>query len=640
MSSIEAARALRSANAKRSRNILLKASCSASELANLMASSSQSDYAQRRAALNRFKKKSKDETQKTTAKVTWLHDHKRLGDVVQQGDRMLSEILGSLLTNVMSGDAGRSVILHCIQEVVEYQSKHGAYSRGLGEQLREVNGLIHQFAAKAKSKRKGKEEDNHGNRNSKLDDTDSSMKDENKENQSSDRNETNATTNQVTLISELDAEAQAQSMIAHMLVEMRKSHNEYGDNLKKDVELLEKEVGVARRQVWTMLRGDYRAEQDKKLREDLVLQKDDTIETQLFMEDWFKRVHTLDETHNDVMAKLSIELDECKNALQPSGWSEEDRTTFSKIMKHAETVGHSRARLNSTLRSQLPQMNESALHAYEQFYNSHKNIIRRKRESLKSHENARVELLSSAKLALAEFRETQRLALEREKEAERRRLLAEELRRELELMHMDAAQRQAEEDARKAEMERLQHEAEERQKAKRDAEFEQKRLLVEAFKEARQAADAADAARIQAAAEKRAREMEETIEKNRPNVERRQILLEQKRMEQEKKEELLLEEQRRRAIFLQALADSVKPDVDSRLDDTTVAVEAQKYVEQGPLHRGHMPLNGFTNSTLFKDARFRLGFYLHEAGVQGSVVAKAVVQKWNPRPNAPLPTIW
>ncbi len=51
-------------------------------------------------------------------------------------------------------------------------------------------------------------------------------------------------------------------------------------------------------------------------------------------------------------------------------------------------------------------------------------------------------------------------------------------------------------------------------------------------------------------------------------------------------------------------------------------------------------MRGFGNEKLFKDARFRLGVYLHEAGVANSVVAKAVVREWAPRPDAPLPTIW
>jgi hypothetical protein len=73
----------------------------------------------------------------------------------------------------------------------------------------------------------------------------------------------------------------------------------------------------------------------------------------------------------------------------------------------------------------------------------------------------------------------------------------------------------------------------------------------------------------------------------------------------------------------------------SKLDHVTAAVEAQKYLKPGELSRGHLALNGFTDKAIFKDARFRLGLALREAGVHQSAAAAAVIRQMNPRPMAP-----
>jgi len=116
--------------------------------------------------------------------------------------------------------------------------------------------------------------------------------------------------------------------------------------------------------------------------------------------------------------------------------------------------------------------------------------------------------------------------------------------------------------------------------------------------------------------------VQQEVEKSRPNVERRQRLLDEKAAETALKEQVLQEEAKSRLMFLQRLADSVKPDVGSRLEDTTKAADSHSYLGAPEDHRGHISMRGFDNNQLFKDARFRLGVYLHEAGVAKSVVSK------------------
>ena len=45
-----------------------------------------------------------------------------------------------------------------------------------------------------------------------------------------------------------------------------------------------------------------------------------------------------------------------------------------------------------------------------------------------------------------------------------------------------------------------------------------------------------------------------------------------------------------------------------------------------PAARGHIPLNGFTDQRIFKDARFRLGLALREAGLHHTEAARAVIE--------------
>ena len=78
----------------------------------------------------------------------------------------------------------------------------------------------------------------------------------------------------------------------------------------------------------------------------------------------------------------------------------------------------------------------------------------------------------------------------------------------------------------------------------------------------------------------------------------------------------------------------------SKLDHITAAAHAWEFVPMEAPSRGFNALNGFTDGQVFRDARFRLAFYLHQEGVNGSVAARDVVRSNCPRSNAPLPTVW
>ena len=67
--------------------------------------------------------------------------------------------------------------------------------------------------------------------------------------------------------------------------------------------------------------------------------------------------------------------------------------------------------------------------------------------------------------------------------------------------------------------------------------------------------------------------------------------------------------------------------MESKLDHVTVAAAAQAYVPaEEPGVRGHLPLNGFDDKRVFRDARFRLGLALREAGLIHTEAARAVIE--------------
>lgn len=65
----------------------------------------------------------------------------------------------------------------------------------------------------------------------------------------------------------------------------------------------------------------------------------------------------------------------------------------------------------------------------------------------------------------------------------------------------------------------------------------------------------------------------------------------------------------------------------------TVAAQASMYVQGDEHTRGHIPLFGFSDKNIVKDARFKLISALRNAGIQNSEHAINAVAKINPRPH-------
>jgi hypothetical protein len=133
-------------------------------------------------------------------------------------------------------------------------------------------------------------------------------------------------------------------------------------------------------------------------------------------------------------------------------------------------------------------------------------------------------------------------------------------------------------------------------------------------------------------------EIKKKIELNRLKVQGRRDLLGDKELKKKLKEEEAEVADSRRLEALVRLAQQV-PYFDSmqrvkaNLAHLTASAKGHEYQpaleEEG---RGHLPLNGFTDTKVISDARFRLAAALRQAGVQHTDAARHAVAAMYPRP--------
>ncbi len=75
--------------------------------------------------------------------------------------------------------------------------------------------------------------------------------------------------------------------------------------------------------------------------------------------------------------------------------------------------------------------------------------------------------------------------------------------------------------------------------------------------------------------------------------------------------------------------------MESKLDHITASVQSHTYVKGDELTRGHIPLNGFTDVKVFRDAKFRLGLALRQAGIHHTNAARDAIANITHRQQAP-----
>lgn len=291
------------------------------------------------------------------------------------------------------------------------------------------------------------------------------------------------------------------------------------------------------------------------------------------------------------------------------------------------------------LRGQLPKhISMDGIHLHEEWYRKMHVIHSKYKDIQNQYTVHRQDLINEAKADVKAFQ--QRRIQEEEHRAQLKeqevyclnlKALVNQLRDEKAIVTAEQMKAQAELDAKKKE-ERVKEEEAEK------AELAARKRQVEEFKALRRAAQVQLRAQEEAAQLEAQRVAKELAEANKPKIEMRAQLAQQK-MQLRKQREIELEQQEEQKMeLLRKLAEQVPyweaiQNATADLSHVTASVKAQQYVQPAELGRGYIPMNGFDDNTYMHDSRHRLAMALREAGVHRSEAARVAVQQANPRPH-------
>jgi len=370
---------------------------------------------------------------------------------------------------------------------------------------------------------------------------------------------------------------------------------------------------------------------------------DNDIDVEIFINEKMKNIITIDDNFRTEMNSITIErssINEKYNIHNNNlfgNWSEEDHEIFEKIYKRSNTEGILRQKLTQALSSNLPHKTSNEISEHEGWYRATKANNKRRQEATKAYTLLRDNAINETKVELENFRLIRKEQKEREekiKEFERSRLELHSRLDELRVLKLEDEQRLQEE-------ERIRVEAY-LAKVKEDedvarAEQLEKKAKVEEYKEIKKRLYMMQQQLLEERAQAAAEEMKRNIDANREKVnQREQLRLDKEELKRKKEEELILKE-KQRVEWLNKLAEQVPywesiQNATSMLDHVTVAVKTQEY--HAPNYtRGYMPMNGFANQEIIRDARHRLATALRAAGVQHTQAARDIVARFHPRPH-------
>lgn len=623
------------------RKKILKTSYSTSNIADVMANIAQDcdQSAARLASLNKFKKKSKTITEGQIAKLEWLKEQGNLQSLGQSLDKDIAGLLEvMLLHNITDSN---------IQELVslneELTTSRIDNERLIISQLKEIKGMMNETIKSVKKTEKrqtANEEYKQMNDNEGADSSNSSRRDQ--------------------------FNHPSVSIVADVMMQVRANHNNSWKGLKAAEVALHEAILQDRRSIINALRNDKLVEQNEKIKHEFFLQDDDDMEVEMFMEEWINKLNILDEAHRTELKLLKKErvnaaenyglsssnhehtIDEdgptttnpaveSNSLVARGGWSEEDHDIFTKIYRQAQMNGIPRNTLSANLSKNLPHKTTEELAMHEQWYRAIRIVANKKNDLIARYTVTREALIKEAKEQLDKLREHRRLEHIRENEMKRH----EEGRLELHNKLTDLRRQRKIMEDKLAEEERLRLLEEvnrERLVANAmKAEQEDKKMRVEMYKRARD-----QLAAVQRRLEEERKRIEnenlkKEIEDNKWKVDMREQLRLEKEDEKRRKEEDLRLKECRRMEWLAKLAEQVPyweamQNAQSKLDHITASAKAWEYIGVDDPGRGYLPLNGFADNRVLRDARVRLAMALREAGVSHTVAAKEVVQHFHPRP--------
>jgi len=623
-SNAQVARNLRENESMRTRKAILKAGGSARGQAAAALEAARADEAilKKVSDLKNFTKKSKANKKQMSDKSEWMQGEMYLRNQASRVESDMASLLQKIVVSALTcgggpRQGGQDIHIASLgQHVEQYESERANREENqkiLMVQLQEIKSMLQRTKNAVSAAARGPTDD-------------------------------------ATMSAAEEKRNVAVAVFADVLIKVKDSHAESGKALAEEAKRLQTEVDASVSHLCE-LQAEYRQlRHSSRVAEELQAKDTDTATVLALLDEWRQKLYSCDDELHTTLEVIAqdrelIHSQYCnKCEVDPSkpygSWSEEDHNIFVKEIKRSQTQGLQRHKLSAALASQLPHMTHAQISSHEDWYRSMRSLQDRRRAATQAHETNREELLRQARESLQNAREK----AEEEERIMRERERHEKARAELHLaLNIQRAERVKEMESRLAEIEQLRMQADEenrKEEERRAEEVRQKKALVEKFRADREAFEAAQRRQAEEAAAAEAAEKKRRVEEARPHVEQREALRLKKIEEQRRKEKKHLEEEARRLDILNKLAEQVPywdalQAAESKLDHVTAAVEAQKYQKPEEVSRGHLSMNGFTDQKLFKDARFRLGLALREAGVHQSAAAAAVISSLHPRQQAP-----
>ena len=623
------------------RKKILKTSYSTSNIADVMANIAQDcdQSAARLATLNKFKKKSKTITEGQIAKLEWLKEQGSLQGLGQSLDKDIAGLLEvMLLHNITDSNVQELVSLN-----EELTTSRVDNERLIISQLKEIKGMMNEAI---KSVKKIEKRQIANEEYKQMNDNLGSITD------------SNTCSGKSALCNHPSV-----SIVADVMMQVRANHNHSWRGLKAAETSLHEAILQDRRSIINALRNDKLLEQNEKIKHEFLLRDDDDMEVEMFMEEWINKLNVLDDAHRTELKLLKKErLNAAENCglsnnnsadedgptttntivennilAARGGWSEDDHDVFTKIYRQAQMNGIPRSTLSANLAKNLPHKTNEELATHEQWYRAVRMISNKKNDLIVRYTVTREALIKEAKEQLDKLREHRRLEHIRENEIKRheegRMELHDkltELRRQRKIMEDKLAEEERIRLLEEVNRERLVANA-------MKAEQEDRKMRVEMYKRARD-----QLAQVQQRLEEERKRIEnesikKEVEENKWKIEMREQLRLEKEDEKRRKEEELRLKECRRMEWLSKLAEQVPyweamQNAQSKLDHITASAKAWEYIGVDDPGRGYLPLNGFADIRVLRDARVRLAMALREAGVSHTIAAKEVVQQFHPRP--------
>ena len=583
-------------------------------------------YKARIASLQSFKKKSKSVTEGHIHRLEWLKEHAHLHALSHNLER---DIEGLLEVILLHGGAGTD-IAGLVDEGEACGRSREENEKAIVSQLRDIKSMLREVAKNVSRRREAEAgaESKHEGRDG---------------------------------ISAPMCDNAAVSVFADILMQLHTQHSNSWKSMKAHESELYESVLSDRRAIITSLREDVLSLQNNLLHSEFELRCDDDVEVEIFMDEWVQKLGTLAEAHANELkvlrgereaANLRRQLDllgssvtveeeakdgSAEGAPLRGGWAVEDHEVFVKMYKNALASGAQRPAVMSALRVQLPHKSVEDLSSHEGWYRRLRAVVGKRRDLAARYAATREALIKQAKEELTQFREQRR-----KEEAHAQKIKEhEDMRGQLHdrLEQLRLGRRRAEElfleEERRQLLEQVNRERIFADAAK--AEAEEKKNKVAQYKRAKHCLQEMQQKLQEEQAHQEEERVKREVEENRWRVEMREHNRLEREEDKRRCEEQQLQLEQRRLEWLARLAEQVPywealQNAQSRLDHVTASAKAWEYVSSGPGARGYLPLNGFADNKVMKDARVRLAMALRDAGVQNSQYAAQVVREFHPRP--------